>query len=108
MPEGCDSIPVFGDLQKRSVPGLSKQRQPGSGPTETSFLGQWGKISVLMFPVAAAGMWPLSRGPAPPIRPCLAGLSFPILSETKLLLLNASLQAVMCLLHCPREQQGGL
>lgn len=72
------------------------------------YLGWGAEISVLNFPIAAAAMRPLSQGPAPPIRPCLAGLSFPILSETKLLLLNASLQAVMCLLHCPGEQQGGL
>lgn len=72
------------------------------------YLGQGAEISVLNLPIAAAAMCPLSQGPAPPIWPCLAGLSFSILSETKLLLLNASLQAVMCLLHCPGEQQGGL
>lgn len=72
------------------------------------YLGQGAEISALNFPIAAAAMCPLSHGPAPPIQPCLAGLSFPILSETKLLLLNASLQAVMCLLHCPGEQKGGV
>lgn len=81
--------------------------QQGSHPAETSFVGS-GRNFSLDVPCSSCWYVAAEPGTAPPVQPCLSALSFPILSETKLLLLNASLQAVMCLLRCPGEQQGGL